>query len=135
MLLVIKNLYKDNALYIAVFVTVSIAMLSLSEVSPIKPVFRFAYIDKVQHFTAYFVLTLSWLFTAQKSGKQLSYRFWVVLTVFLYGVLMEFFQQIFTDFREADIYDVLANSSGIILGLLFFEKIIHQKFKEFLATS
>lgn len=135
MLKAIKNLYKNNAFYIAVLITVCIAVLSLFNVSQLKPAINLSNIDKYEHFLAYFTLTLSWFFAIQKSGKLVVYRFWLIMLVFLYGVLMEVLQQVLTDYRVADIYDVLANSSGIFFGVLFFEKGIRNEFKEFLRTS
>jgi VanZ family protein len=135
MLKAIKNLYKNNAFYIAVLITVCIAVLSLFNVSQLKPAINLSNIDKYEHFLAYFTLTLSWFFAIQKSGKLVVYRFWLIMLVFLYGVLMEVLQQVLTDYRVADIYDVLANSSGIFFGVLFFEKRIRNEFKEFLRTS
>ena len=135
MLLIIKNLYKDSALFIAIAITLSIAILSLSDLSQLPHVIHFSYLDKLEHFIAYFVLIVSWAFTFQKSEKLINHRFWLVLFVFLYGVFMELLQQQFTDYRIGDLYDVLANFSGILFGMLFFEKIIHQDFKDFLAAS
>tara|TARA_B100000809_G_scaffold38098_1_gene33341 strand:- start:33386 stop:33790 length:405 start_codon:yes stop_codon:yes gene_type:complete len=134
MLQAIKNLYKDNAFYIAVFITVSIAILSLFNLNQLKPAINLSNLDKYEHFIAYFVLTLSWFFVIQKSGKMMSYKFWLIMVIFLYGVLMEVLQQLLTNYRQADLYDVFANSSGIIIGMLFFEKGIRQEFKEFLRA-
>ena len=135
MLIAIKNLYKDSAFYVAVFITITIAFLSLFNVNKLTPDVNLSHIDKYEHFTAYFVLTLSWLFVFQKSVKLINYRFGLVTLVFLYGILMEVLQQILTDYRQADLFDVFANTSGIIIAILFFEKIVHKKFKDFLGAK
>lgn len=135
MLLAIRNLYKDNALLLAVLITVSIAVLSLFNLHNFKPALNMSNIDKYEHCTAYFILTLSWLFAIQKSEKLIKYRLILTVFVFLYGVLMEILQQVLTDYRQADLYDVFANSLGIILGILFFEKVISAQFKEFFRYS
>ena len=134
MLQVIKNLYRDNALYLAVFITVSIAFLSLFNIKDLKPEIDISNLDKYEHAIAYLILTLSWCFAMDIEKKYANNRFWIMAAVFLFGVLMEVFQQLLTSYREADLLDIFANSSGIILGFLFFEKIINKEFKEYLQS-
>lgn len=67
--------------------------------------------DKFQHITAYFVL-MGWfclLYPLRKSRIKLAIAF-----IFL-GVLLEGGQSL-TRYRQADIFDILANSSGVLLG-------------------
>lgn len=135
MLVAIKNLYKANVLLIAVLTTVLIAALSLLNIKGIQPPIELSNIDKYEHLLAYFVLTLSWFFAVQKTGSLIGHRYLLVLFVFLYGVTMEFLQQMLTDYRIGDYYDVLANSSGILVGVVFYEFIIRQEFKEFLSSE
>jgi VanZ family protein len=45
--------------------------------------------------------------------------FVIFLIAIGYGLLMELFQSIFTTTRTADIFDVMANASGALGGLLF----------------
>lgn len=132
MLALIKNLYKANAVTIAVSLTAIVAYLSLSKISSITPVIKIDNVDKYQHSLAYFGLTLSWLFAAQKIKTKPSFKFWMVLFVFLFGVLMEILQQELTTYRTADFFDVLANTSGIIIAYVFFQKVVFREFKDFL---
>lgn len=134
MLQVIKNLYKANALLVAIVITICIAGLSLFNVNDVKPKIDLTYGDKYEHFVAYFSLTISWFFAVQKSNRLVAYKFWLVIIICSYGALMEFLQLFLTDYRMADFYDVLANSVGVVSGLMFYEKLIRPEFKEFLAT-
>lgn len=43
----------------------------------------------------------------------------LVVLAILYGVCMEVIQSVFTQNRQADFYDVVANSSGAFFGILF----------------
>ncbi len=78
--------------------------------------------DKIGHFMAYSVFAFIWasfLFKAKgiKFNKSIFFSF---LWSALFGVLMEFCQWIFTSYRQFDYYDMLANTAGSIIGLLFF---------------
>jgi VanZ family protein len=131
----IKRLYKDNAIVIAIAITVLIVYLSLSKTSSLKPIVDINHLDKYQHSLAYFGLMLSWLLVSQKLPKKKTFRFWMILTVFLFGILMEILQQVLTSYRQADLYDVFANSFGIIIAYIVFEKLIFKGFKEFLSKT
>lgn len=133
MLVLIKNLYKDNAILIAVVITIAIVFLSLSKISAFTPVVDINHVDKYQHTLAYFGLTLSWLFATQKMNRKPSFRFWMVFGVFLFGILMEILQQVLTTYRQADFFDVLANTSGVIIAYVFFRKVVFKEFKAFLS--
>lgn len=130
----IKHLYKDNALTFAIVITISITYLSLSKVSSIIPVLEIKNGDKYQHLLAYFGMMMSWLFVSQKLNTKRISRLWAVMGVFLFGVLMEVLQQRLTTYRQADLYDVFANLSGIIIAYIVFEKLVFREFKEFLCS-
>jgi VanZ family protein len=130
----IKHLYKDNALTFAIVITISITYLSLSKVSSIIPVLEIKNGDKYQHLLAYFGMMMSWLFVSQKLNTKRISRLWAVMGVFLFGVLMEVLQQRLTTYRQADLYDVFANLSGIIIAYIVFEKLVFKEFKDFLCT-
>ncbi|MEI6864521.1 VanZ family protein [Flavicella sp.] len=129
----ISHLYKHNSIGIAIIITILIVYLSLSNINSIKTV-NFNHIDKYQHSLAYFSLMISWLLVSQKLNKKI-FRYWMVLSVFLLGVLMEILQQLLTTDRQADLFDVFANTSGIIVAYIVFEKVIFKGFKEFLTKA
>lgn len=68
--------------------------------------------DKVQHFLAYGLLAAS-------AVQLFADRQWrrVGLGLVLLGVALEFAQGALTDNRQADPWDALANSVGVLLGL------------------
>jgi VanZ family protein len=68
--------------------------------------------DKFEHTTAYVLLTLWFVGLYPRS------RYWVVaLGLFLMGVGIEFAQGAMHMGRQADVRDVVANSSGIMIGI------------------
>ncbi len=84
--------------------------------------FNIPYADKVVHFVFYFVLVFLGVLAVKQSIKvksdtknTLVYAF---LFAFFYGILMEFFQYFFTENRQGDILDVLANTLGAIAGVI-----------------
>lgn len=111
----IKNLLAHNAYIIAVFNTLLILFLSLGTISVESPI-KINYLDKYLHFSAYFILTISWLFAFRSYSKKLI----IVVIIILFGIFLEFLQDWLTSNRVKDIYDALANSVGIIIaGLLY----------------
>jgi len=68
--------------------------------------------DKLEHTTAYVLLTL-WF-----AGLYPRSRYWVVaLGLFLMGVTIEFAQAAMHMGRQGDVRDVIANSAGIAAGI------------------
>ncbi len=68
--------------------------------------------DKVEHLTAYTLLSL-WF-----AGVYPRTRYWVIaLGLLVLGIFIEFGQYVMHAGRQADVRDVLANSTGIIVGL------------------
>jgi VanZ family protein len=69
--------------------------------------------DKTEHFIAYLLLTL-WF-----AGIYPRSRYWIIgIGLCVMGVLIEFAQGAMRFGRQADIMDVLANSTGIVAGLV-----------------
>jgi len=115
----IKNLLERSAFLIAIVLTALVAFLSLSNPVQIDFDLKITFLDKIFHTCAYFGLTLSWLFALQKYSK---YKL-IGFLLFIYGILMEFLQGWLTQNREKDIFDVAANSLGIIIAMLIFNKL------------
>ncbi|MDH4260922.1 MAG: VanZ family protein [Gammaproteobacteria bacterium] len=84
----------------------AIIVASLLPQSALKAI---AGIDKVEHFVAYFALTL--LSSAVVTDKGLP---WVVVRTIALGLAMEVAQALLTDSRIADWVDVLANTGGVL---------------------
>ena len=114
----IKSLLKDKSIYIAILVTISIAFLSLMNLSG-KVIISLSNIDKVYHAIAYFGLTISWLFAFISKGRKKT----IVISCIAFGMLMEFLQSNLTTYRSFEYLDMIANTVGVLIGLLFFIRI------------
>ncbi|MES2747777.1 MAG: VanZ family protein [Bacteroidota bacterium] len=110
---------KKILLLFALLWTVLITILSLITVGNIGGKIALPHKDKMIHFVFYFVFVLLW-FHVKKSGNNYKKTSVVVFLIAIgYGLLMELFQSVFTTTRKADIFDVIANSSGALAGLFF----------------
>jgi VanZ family protein len=90
--------------------------------------------DKLGHLAFYFGTTLSWFlyFKSQKTEK--GYKKSLIkafLFSFVYGILIEVAQGLFTASRQPDIKDVLANTIGALLAisLIYLTKLSKSKNK------
>ena len=124
MLKTIKKLLKDNAIFIAIFITVSIAIGSLvkPDLITLKSI---SVSDKMYHFIAYFFLMFSWLYAFLKNEKFQKNIKYLILGCLIFGIVIEILQGTITSYRTTSYLDILANSVGIGLAVLifhFFEK-------------
>lgn len=80
--------------------------------------------DKMLHAGAYLFLALLWklyiLFQNTDFKRYTSNLLWVAVACFLFGMLIEVLQGTLTSYRTPDWWDVLANSTGVLLAVLFF---------------
>ena len=116
MLQIMRTWLKGKMILIAVAITLSLVILSLIKI----PAYNLGvtHLDKWQHCFAYFVLSISWLIVFYKKKKKRL----VVVCCILLGVIIEISQNTLTSYRTGDFYDVIANSLGVLLGLLVFNK-------------
>jgi VanZ family protein len=118
----IKNSLQANAYLIAIGLTAFIAYLSLDSFSEINmPIDNF---DKVFHSLAYFFLALSWFFAVEKSHSIFKYRIVVAFLVIIFGIIIEVLQSSLTTYRTADYYDIMANSFGILIAMVLFNRLL-----------
>jgi len=117
----IKRLLKDNILYIALAFSIFILVFSLI---PLKSdlLSEVKNSDKILHTTAYAILSLSWFFYF-KPFKNIRKKALLALGLFIYGIIIEIMQSTLTTYRTGSFYDVLANSIGILIALISFEKV------------
>ena len=80
------------------------------------------HIDKLIHFSLYFILSISLLASLHRNTiiKTLNQKVITLIIVISYGLLMEVFQYYFTDDRSAEILDIFANTFGCIIGISTF---------------
>lgn len=115
----IKNLLKDNFFIIAIFITLFIGYLSFIKVPKVDV--NVAFSDKWGHSFAYFTLSLCWLLTFFRQSKK---KYLIVGLCFIYGIIIEVLQTTITNHRTGDFLDILANTIGILFGLIVFNQII-----------
>lgn len=112
-----KNLLEHNKLWLFLAIVWTL-IVYYSCLTPSSGLPRFPkYFDKVAHFSFHFGITLSWFlyFNSLKSSvslkKALQKAFLLSLSI---GVFIEFLQESLTKTRHADVFDVLANTTGAL---------------------
>jgi len=87
------------------------------------PRVKIQWADKYVHASLHFILILLWLFTVFSKSlkrKEAIIMWSVFLACAVFGILIEVCQELFTQSREADLYDVLANLLGSLIGITVF---------------
>lgn len=119
---------NKKLLFLAITWTLVITYLSLATIdSTIGNSIKIPYKDKVVHFFFYFIFVLLWTTSSNSNPYKEKIGLIILLISVLYGILMEFFQAIFTADRSPDVYDVLANSSGAIISWVIIKKYLQNK--------
>ena len=77
--------------------------------------FQLFEIDKLLHFIMYFSLTILWYLAAQNFFKS---NFKLLLFATFFGFVLEILQHILPFGRYFDLEDLLANSLGVIFGII-----------------
>lgn len=121
----IKNLLERNAFLIAITLTILVAVTSLISISNsgIGSIIKVKNSDKIAHFIAYFVLSSAWYFAVKFDKKSLAKKITIILSLILYGIVIEVLQDRLTTYRTGDFYDVIANSTGILLASILFKRL------------
>ncbi len=120
----IKKLLEHNALILAIIITLIIAFLSLSIVPKINIGLNINSGDKYLHTIAYFTLAFVWFFVFRDNFKNTSFKIYLIISLVFYGIILEAFQDKLTNYRTADLYDIVANTIGIIIATVFFNKFL-----------
>ena len=84
----------------------------LPDYSSLPPVVSFS--DKLNHAAAFSVLILLYRFAFTHSRKR------IIVSLFLYALFIEIVQA-FLPTREASLEDILADSIGLVFGLIVYE--------------
>lgn len=84
------------------------------------PFLNIPYFDKIAHFGMYFTFMAALLFENRIKINGFKNYFILALIPLGYGILMEVCQGLFTSTRTPSFFDVLANSSGIIIAILIW---------------
>ena len=120
----IKKLLERNALILAILATVIIGVLSLSAVPKLNIGLGIKSGDKYLHFIAYFGLSTLWYFALRDRIQKKLFNFFVPLALIFYGIILEGLQSGLTTYRTGDVYDAIANTIGVIVGLIIFKIIV-----------
>ncbi|MDT0675060.1 VanZ family protein [Autumnicola musiva] len=103
--------------------TIALAYLSLIQLGKIS-VGSFNPTDKMLHAAAYLVLVTVWkLYFVFSSGNNFRYKpnlLWISGVSIFFGMLIEVLQGTLTSYRDPDWFDILANSTGVLLAALLF---------------
>ena len=122
----IKNLLERNAFVIAITLTILIAILSLISISGFNFGFKLNEVnnsDKLGHLIAYFTLSCSWFFALKFHDRSFKEKIIIVTLLITYGIILEGLQESMTTYRKGDFYDVMANSTGVFIATIFFNKL------------
>ena len=102
-------------------------MLLPQEAFPNSKLFSY---DKLAHLAVFFIFSVLVLAGYQLKGKlevnKTIYRNRVLTICLVYGIVLEFLQQ-FVPGRMSDIYDLIANFTGALLGVIVFMIFIKNK--------
>jgi Predicted integral membrane protein len=111
------NKKRTLFLILALFWTISITVACLVSMTEV-PVVNVDQADKIVHLCFYAVFSILW-FQYLKSRIQNTRT--LFLSVFFlsvsFGILIEVCQSLFTENRQADLKDAIANTIGALLGL------------------
>ncbi|MDT0686282.1 VanZ family protein [Autumnicola psychrophila] len=120
----------------ALLYTILITYLSLVQLGKIS-VGTFSPTDKMMHAGAYLLLVGVWMvFFILKSRRDEDYKinlFKISALSILFGMLIEVLQGTLTRYRDPDWYDVLANTTGVLLAVFLF--LVLEKFLKRLKSK
>ena len=114
----IKKLLEHNILRLAIIATLIIAFLSLTAIPKINLGLEIKSSDKILHILAYFTLSSVWFLAFQKKMGNLFFKITLIIFLIFYGIILEALQGGITTYRTGDVYDVVANTIGVLLALL-----------------
>jgi VanZ family protein len=113
--MVTKNIFSLLVALIILFLS-----LASSETFENVSFFDISYMDKIVHFGMYLGLMSVIIFENRNSIKTILQLFLTALIPFSYGILMEVLQSTVTTSRSASLFDVIANSTGILTSVLLW---------------
>lgn len=82
--------------------------------------------DKIYHFGAYALLTIIWYNFFYRTSVKFKILASALISI-IYGIVVEVLQGTLTSYRTEDIADVVANSIGVIFGVVFI--LLYSKIK------
>lgn len=109
---------KKHSLLVSILYTIALIVFSLITID-LGGIESYApsYGDKIFHFCAYALLTYTWYSTLKNTYNVSNKKaiLYVSVCAFLFGIIIEVLQKVFTYTRFFDIDDITANSLGVLL--------------------
>ena len=118
-----KLLGAKTLLYLGILYTLIITLVFVAPRPDLPEIDFYISFDKIVHFMIFILLTMIWSFYFfVRANKTLSLRnvILIALVCIIYGIVIEISQQMLEANRMSDMYDVLANSIGTLVGMLLF---------------
>lgn len=112
---IIKHSSEPNFFWLAIIWTVLITTASLVSFHSIPSV-KIAGSDKTVHFLFYLVFVILWGLSRKQTYFNCKYILFILTSAISYGIIIEVLQGVLTSTRQADFYDVLANTAGATVG-------------------
>lgn len=106
-------------LVLAIIYSLVLTAVSIVETNQLPSIRLFPMQDKLAHLLAYIILSVLWGGFWLRTRAP---RYWkpylpvLLLTGLIYGIIIELTQHMITQSRSADVYDVLANTLGMLIG-------------------
>lgn len=112
------KLFRYKSLAIAWFVLMCVLFFLPGSDLPERNWMAVVHFDKWVHIGLFAILIFLW---RSSFNLDLNHYNWVLLlSTLLYGLSVEFIQKFWTSGRSFDLYDVLADMAGGVLGLLIW---------------
>lgn len=120
-----RNLY----LLIAITLTIVITVGSLISVNNVVKLPAFNFFDKIVHVSAYCILSISWFLVCNDKFQYLKNGAYIAILLFIYGIIIEVLQGVITSYRQADVFDMFANLTGIVIAWVFYSLFFSNKYR------
>ena len=123
MMQLIKQLLKSKFLRIlAIGYSLFVTVIMLVPVTK-GPKVSIPFFDKIVHALLYSLFVIIWLLYLRSLGKESKSIYVLVsLALFIYGIVIEVLQGSYIATRTHDNWDIVANATGIFIGMVVFYK-------------
>ncbi len=110
---------KKSIFFLSILYTLTLATVCLVKLNKLPNV-GLSYGDKIFHFLSYSVLAMLWFNTLLHTFKFKKRRALLYAALFsvVFGIVIEVLQGTLTSYRSSDMYDVIANTSGVLFTVL-----------------
>lgn len=124
LVMIIKPTLKDKILLLfAILYSILILILSLVKLENIE-VIELESSDKIYHTICYAILTITWLTYFKFKIQFVKENLILASLIITYGIVIEYLQLNLTSYRQFDWWDVMANSTGVLIGFVI-SKLYH----------